>query len=388
MRRKFLAIVYHLLLHGALLELGPSRKRARHTSGCDSDDHLTLDKIIDDLLLLSTISTPLPIQQTHGLSLRNMSDDQCWNMCRFTRPHLYELANLLAIPEYIVTQHGSVCHREIALPMFLFRLAHAHTWWNIERDFTPRQSSARAICTWLLDHIWQRFHHLLTGPNCFTTREELLRSALAISKKLGLSLPVVMGFIDGKLFATCRPSVAQESIFNGKDRVHGLKYQGVLHACGLLMNFAGPEAGRRHDAYVWMESQFAALLNEVLHGIALALFGDSAYPRSSRMLKPFVGRTLTDEQRAFNDRWCSGMSCTSSETNLVVRVSVEWTFAEIVSLWKLVDDTKQMKVLLSPVSHWIEVAALLTNVHNCYYPNIVSQYFECPPPTAAQYLQV
>ena len=49
-----------------------------------------------------------------------------------------------------------------------------------------------------------------------------------------------MGFIDGKLCQVCKPVFGQERVFNGKDQIHALKYQGILHACGLLMNFAGP----------------------------------------------------------------------------------------------------------------------------------------------------
>lgn len=139
-----------------------------------------------------------------------------------------------------------------------------------------------------------------------TTRAELLRSAAAISVKLGIPLPVVMGFVDGKLYEVDSPVYGQESIYNGKDRIHALKYQAALHACGLLMNFAGAYAGRRHDAFMWAESSFEELLNAVLQGVPLVLFGDSAYPRGPRMLKLYVGRILTAAQLAFNDRWCSG----------------------------------------------------------------------------------
>lgn len=68
-----------------------------------------------------------------------------------------------------------------------------------------------------------------------------------------------------------------------------------------------------------------------------------------------------------------------------VRVSVEWTLGKTVALWKLIDQPKQMRVLLSPVAKMVEVAALFTNLHTCYY-GIVSQYFQCAPPSARVYL--
>lgn len=38
----------------------------------------------------------------------------------------------------------------------------------------------------------------------------------------------VVGFIDGTLIAMCRPSDAQESVYNGHVRQHGLKYQAIV----------------------------------------------------------------------------------------------------------------------------------------------------------------
>lgn len=73
---------------------------------------------------------------------------------------------------------------------------------------------------------------------------------------------------------------------------------------------------------------------------------------------------------------------------MLVRVSVEWTLGKTVSLWRLIDNPNQMRLLLSPVSRLIEVAALLTNVHTCYYGSIVSQYFNCQPPLARDYLHI
>lgn len=302
MRRKYLELLFHLLVLGDDGDLGvPHRKRRRRDSGTNS-----LDALIDELLQLSTISRPLERQDTHSLRLETMSDEQCIRMCRFERAHLAELAELLLLPEAIITRYGTRCHRNVALPLFLYRLASGTPWYHMERDFLPRQTSGREIFHYVLEHIWQLFHHLLTGSNAVTNQEELLRSADAISAKLRLSQRVVMAFIDGKLYQVCKPVFGQESIFNGKDRIHALKYQAILHACGLLMNFAGPYEGRRHDAFVWAESDFLALLEQVLPDIELALFGDSAYPRSVRMLKPFVGKHLSSFQHAFNDRWCSG----------------------------------------------------------------------------------
>ena len=134
MRRKYLELIWHLL---ALSDEGdaaaPNRKRRRHNSAA-----ISLDALIDELLQLSLISRPLQPQQTHGLRLENMTDEQCIRMCRFERVHLVELADLLLLPDFIRTRHGSVCHRYVALPLVLHRLADGRQWYHMERDFSPR----------------------------------------------------------------------------------------------------------------------------------------------------------------------------------------------------------------------------------------------------------
>lgn len=299
MRRKYLVML------GSLLKLEAESDELLATKRSRPSDSDWMEDVIDDLLLLATTRIEAPLQRSHRLNLERMTDHECITMCRFRREHLIDLCELLFETPWI-SSDGSTSHVYEAFPMFLFRLAKNHDYMDMQRDFGVGYSKMSVICNAVLSTIWDRWHHLLVGPNICLTRAELLRSADAISKKLGLSQRVVMGFIDGKLFETCRPMYGQEAIYNGKDRCHGLKWQGALAACGILFNFAGPQAGRRHDAYVWHESQLYALLEEVLQGIFLALFGDSAYPRSARMLKPYVGINLTEAEHAFNDRWCSG----------------------------------------------------------------------------------
>ena len=332
---------------------------------------------MDDLLVASQLVYRQPTQPTHALHIYNMTDEQCVRMCRFQRNDLSVLITALRLPDFVVCASGTKSHISEALPIFLYRFATAARFYDMERDFCRREAQLKVIFSTVCSLIIDRWGFLLTTDvrNPLFTRENLRRSARAIARKLGLSALSVFGFIDGKLFSTCRPSTGQESMYNGKDREHGLKYLAVVLAFGLLLFFYGAEAGRRHDGFLYLESGIYDRLGEVLGpALRLALFGDSAFPRSDRLLKPFIGNNLTPLEEAWNARWCP------------MRVSVEWALGKIVTLWKLVGTRQQMKVLLSPVDKWVRTAALLTNLHTCFYGGLISTYFGCAPPSVYDYL--
>jgi hypothetical protein len=304
MRRKYLRLLRLLLAENAAFDVQGLLGEAALRVALDEDR--SFETIIDDLLTLSSITISSLTQPSHQLTLRTMTGEQCRKMCRFEIADVEQLIPLLGLPEWIIAPNGTRSHIFEAFPLFLNRMAKNHDFYDMERDFGRKETEMRLIFNEVLRNIWRRWHTLLSGDNICCRREMLRRSARAISAKLGLPFEVVLGFIDGKLFETARPKYGQEAIYNGKDRVHGLKYQAIVLACGLLANFAGPFAGRRHDAFMWSDSNFMAVLDRELQGLVLALFGDAAYPRSDRMLKPFIGVNLTAMQHAYNDRWCSG----------------------------------------------------------------------------------
>jgi hypothetical protein len=105
------------------------------------------------------------------------------------------------------------------------------------------------------------------------------------------------------------------------------------------------------------------------------LYGDPGYSTSTRLMAPFKGALLDRHQLEFNARMSA------------VRVSVEWTFGNIVALWAFLDFKKNLKVGLSPVGTLYKLGVLLTNCHTCIYGgNIVSAKFNLPPPTLRAYL--
>ncbi|KAG1513937.1 hypothetical protein G6F52_010043 [Rhizopus delemar] len=95
----------------------------------------------------------------------------------------------------------------------------------------------------------------------------------------------VVGFIDGTLIAMCRPSDAQESVYNGHVRQHGLKYQAIVT----------PE---------WKYNELEVVLDCTnIGGKQYAIYGDPAYRQSMVLIQP-IPTTLvrSSEERELNKR--------------------------------------------------------------------------------------
>ena len=59
----------------------------------------------------------------------------------------------------------------------------------------------------------------------------------------GCPLSFLWALIDGTLRENCRPGQGQRCVYNGKDRIPGLKLQNVLRPDGLYASFFGPVEG-------------------------------------------------------------------------------------------------------------------------------------------------
>lgn len=70
----------------------------------------------------------------------------------------------------------------------------------------------------------------------------------------------------------------------------------------------------------------------------------------------------------------------------VLRVSVEWGFQKIVSLFAFVDFKKNQKLLLSDIETFYKCVVLLTNCHTCLYGSQTGEYFNIMAPALENYI--
>ena len=116
--------------------------------------------------------------------------------------------------------------------------------------------------TYLLQHMVTRFGHLLKLPAYFTEPERLRRYADAVWSR-GSRFGNCVGFIDGTLRQIARPSKNQRGVYSGHKKVHGIKFQSVIFADGMIVEQYGPYEGRRSDPWMMHESEIVARLERV-----------------------------------------------------------------------------------------------------------------------------
>ena len=63
------------------------------------------------------------------------------------------------------------------------------------------------------------------------------------------------GFADGTILRISCPKINQNSVYNGHERVPGIKFQSLALPNGLIGNFSGPYVGKWHDSTMLHESR-------------------------------------------------------------------------------------------------------------------------------------
>ncbi|EDQ91172.1 uncharacterized protein MONBRDRAFT_31422 [Monosiga brevicollis MX1] len=215
-------------------------------------------------------------------------------------------------------------------------------------------------------------------------------AAVAAVAAKGSPLPGICAFIDGTGQNLARPKGKdnQAAFYSGKDSKHTTRYQGVVAPNGVLgvpgysdahldvgcrdlayLNVLTP-LGPRHDAYILEQSGLLDNLKRVWpEETPWCLLGDSAYPRSKRLVRP----AKRDEG------WTATTEALNAELGRL-RIVIEWAFGAsgygVASRFEGVVDSRRMLVGERPVSAYMLTAVLLTNMIVCDdQSNPVAQYF-------------
>jgi hypothetical protein len=144
----------------------------------------------------------------------------------------------------------------------------------------------------------------------------------------------------------------------------------------------GPFFGTVHDAKMLKDSGLLDDLKAIgdvraASGVQLALYGDSAYPLSKYLLRPFKGANLTADRRRVNYHFSTG------------RICVEWGLGLMTSLWQALSFDRYQKIAETSVARTYIVATFLTNLYVCMYGRDVSstcQRFDLDPVSIEEYM--
>lgn len=258
--------------------------------------------------------------------------------------------------------------------MVLRRLCEPARLCDIELSFGWERTRFSRLTRATIQFLYERWKHILYFDAERLTPEKLREFALAVAAK-GAPLHNCCMMIDGRRCKCCRPVRNQRLLFNGWCRYCCLAYQAMTTPDGIHVHVFGPVEGRRHDQTLFKESGLPDILRRHFHdptGGNLVVYGDPAYGISQHLLCPFKGNNLSRDEERFNSRMSR------------VRESVEWGFADVTRQWAYLKGHRQ-RILLEPVGIWYLVGTLLANAHSILYPNQISQFFACPPPTLDEY---
>jgi hypothetical protein len=299
---------------------------------------------------------------------------------RFTQGQLNRVVlGLLSngFPKTIVTKARDKCSLHDALCMLCMKFAWPTRLGSMVKLFGCSISRMSRIVSHLRRLLFLKFVPALNSP-ALLDRATLERFCSAVFAKSGFPGRYIFGFIDGTVRPICKPKHLQSAVYNGKDRLHALKYQAVVTPDGMLQQLGGPWPGARHDMHMVRQScvlPYLRALPTATDGSLFSIYADCGYAEAPGLVTPYFDGAVNVWHEAINQAMASS------------RIAVEWAFGDIVLQWSHVDFTRTNQLLSNRKCAQVYlVAGLMTNFLNCFVPNRGSQYFKVQPPVFEEYL--
>lgn len=311
----------------------------------------------------------------------------------FQLEHLPRLVAAINLPDRVVLprqQGGHAFTGEEATLLLLRRFVSKEGAEKLGQETGRSDTAMSEIIEYAREWILSEYPYLVDARSLTDWAQHFPRFAANFSQRIPCE--DLIGFIDGKLWPTCKPVRNQHEVFNGHKRRHGSKTQGMTLANGIQpYPFVMPE-GVRHDAEMLLRSQAIPLMQQVCAALnspplrpppagappyrRFCWYTDTAYPLSPYMLTPYAlnGGAGVNYQQLFN-------SVMSTE-----RIQAEWGFGKIINLFSYLDYSKNLKLLKTSVAQSLQVGNLLTNMHTCLYGSIISQATGLDPPSLEDYM--
>lgn len=209
-------------------------------------------------------------------------------LSRFERVDLLRLRKLLRIPDAVKLNNGSTIDGDTALLITTRRLAYPCRLKDLSLLFGRSVSDLSRCVEFVTELLFERWQHLLEFHESRFGAEKLHSYAMVL-QRAGCPIPNCVGFIDGTFRPICRPGRSQELLFSGHKRCHGLKFQSVITADGLISHLSGPYCGCRHDSAILLQSGLMDYLQRQFRvdQTHYLLYGDGGYAAFPHLLSPF-----------------------------------------------------------------------------------------------------
>lgn len=195
-----------------------------------------------------TKNLDIPYWKYEKFNLDSLSDDKCKSEFRFLKHDIYNLLDVLDLPDKITCRNRFYVYSDEALCLLLRRFAFPCRYEDLVPRFGRPVPQLCMVVSEMMDILYARFGQLFSGINQpWLSQANLVDFAEAIYNK-GAALDNCWGFIDGTVRPVARPGENQRVLYNGHKRVHAIKFQSVVAPNGLIVNLFGPVEGCRHDS--------------------------------------------------------------------------------------------------------------------------------------------
>ena len=217
---------------------------------------------------------------------------------------------------------------EKVLACGLLRLAHGNSYETIGPALNVGRTTVIEACQDVVEALYELRNEYIKFP---TTVAETMACIQTFTDKS--RLPNIVGAIDGTHIKIISPRDSAVDYFS-RNQQHDFIIQAVADGKGLFLDFAAGYPGSLHDARVYRNSflyQRASneeLLREPVERIGNRnihpyLVGDSAYPISPWLMKPYPEATRNPGEITFNKELSSA------------RVAIECAFGRLKSRWRI-----------------------------------------------------
>ena len=282
----------------------------------------------------------------------DFGDDEFRDHFRFRKPDFYrllvgfELANIHG-PQLARYMHigARVVRTDWALMVLLKRMASTATYKDLRFVVGGSKTAVCSTFLHMLEYLYNNFTDRVTS--LLVWEDHMLGFATLMQAK-GSPYDGLVGLLDGHFLDISRPggagcrgnNVFDWQVFNGKERSHGLKWQGIVLANGMAV-LQGPWFGVEHDASCYtmsgVEEDMSAMSARLHLPVPLCLYADSAYAETMHLVRAVHHATASQASRDLNKHMRK------------IRVLVENLFAYLDQVCTYLDARKSLRLGGSPL---------------------------------------
>ena len=222
-----------------------------------------------------------------------------------------------------------------------------------------------------MDCIYTHWIHLLLDLDQPWISRPLLQTFTEVIRGKGADLKKVWGFIDGTIRPIFRPGKKKQCMmYNGRMKVHSIKFQFIATPNGLIASLYGPVEGKSTTVQCWLDPKCWTSFKRkhLVHSWWSSVSSPTALSES-------VSR-----------RYVNRPSKSLEQVN--ERVSVEWIFGDVVKCFEFLDFKRNSKICSSAIEKMCILCTLLLNLGYVYmHGTTTSAFFQIFPPTVYEYFQ-